>query len=423
MAKKTSPSSRGPKKSAVAKQRDIEKLVANAKKKRAGEKNALGTPTVGPLPAFSQEKRVRMPLAQLSPAPLSPPSIIFQRPRQPKTRSRYPDPLSGGKERGFFLHDRHHGHKALAHLPKEPHVGRAPSFVPKGQFRFLDLPGELRNQVYDYCVPRTHYALKWIDGKKKSGSLTYTLPRYGKASEPRLQADVIENRRLTRKVRDSGRKAVMDDLYRQVNPVSLLWACRQMYPEAASVLYAKSTFSFVLPSTLRHFLNTLTAANKASITSLKIKHQVYGHPAKTEDQRFKAKADRSWNDLCWRISDECSSLSHLGLEMDLNRCPISFGSLDAAMAGGFGTKWMQPLWAFQEIGLKRFWYRLRSAIVAGTVLEVESYNIRKAILDEEWDDNVEAERDAYGYDLNVPRKGGLILCLAGNDLVGTQQGF
>ncbi|KAL9126064.1 MAG: hypothetical protein Q9217_004822 [Psora testacea] len=420
MAVKKAATLRKAKKSSAPKQKGIKKVIENAER-RTYSQDTLGTPTVGPLPASPEMKTVRLPLTHVILTPMPPPMLKFLRPCQPISTSRDPIPVTVDPEQGIFVLDRRHERKALTSLPKEPHTERALRYIPRGQFPFLELPGELRNKIYNYAIPCESYAINWVHHKQRSRSLTYRLGGRDKAFAPRLEPDVIERRRATRNLHNSVRGIIMEDVHEQINPVSLLWVCRKMYPEAATIFYGKSTFSFTFLSTLRHFLNNLTVADKAAITRLTVKYQAYGHPAKTENAIYKHKHDKAWEDLCWRIADECPSLTSLALDLNLRRCPISFGPLEIAHIGGFSTKWMQPLWAFEDRNLKRFLLKLRSAIMDGAVLEVESQNLRKAVLGEAWDQEAEAKRDAFGNDNRKKKKEKqkqkLIFSLAGEDLL------
>ena len=85
--------------------------------------------------------------------------------------------------------------KPLVCLPCEPNTKRALRYTSKGHFRFLELPGELRNKVYDYAMVKQYYEIGWVDGNHKSKSLTYGLPRLGNAYGPRLDLNAARLRR------------------------------------------------------------------------------------------------------------------------------------------------------------------------------------------------------------------------------------
>ena len=63
---------------------------------------------------------------------------------------------------------------------------------------------------------------------------------------------------------------------------------------------------------------------------------------------------------------------------------------------GIGAQWIKPLWAFQDVGIQRCWVRLHCLSKDSSVLEVESWKVRKEILGALWNEEEEAQRDAYG---------------------------
>ena len=163
-----------------------------------------------------------------------------------------------------------------------------------------------------------------------------------------------------------------------------------------NVRYSRSTFIFEGIGPLRHFIDNVTPQNKASITKLKLTYKAYGHPARTENRIWKIKADRQWEDLCWRISYECPSLNHLILDLDYGYSKLQFIPLFELNSHTFGTEWRLALWAFEGLDLNSCACRLRSATTSEAVLEVESYKIRQALLGEAWNDEAERDRDAFG---------------------------
>lgn len=180
-------------------------------------------------------------------------------------------------------------------------------------------------------------------------------------------------------------------------PAALLSVCRQLNKEASTVFYSKSTFTFHGLGALRSFLDRLSPLSKESITRLAIIYRQYGNPERTEDSPWKTEHDRLWERLCWRVADECVSLTHLTLDLTLNKSPISFVPFDEAGEEGLGAQWIKPLWAFQDVGIERCWGRIRCSSKARSVLEVESWKMRKEILGDRWDDEAEAHRDPYGF--------------------------
>ena len=296
--------------------------------------------------------------------------------------------------------------RPLVRLPCEPSTPRALRYERHGVFQFLDLPGEIRNQIYDLAIVKDEYQLVWVNNNHKSKSLTYRNPR--STTTPIVLSKDAAQRRRSLDIKNKPkaiRERLPSDYYGPV-PTTLLLVNKKMHDEAASVFYAKSTFHFHALGTLRHFLDQLTPVATRSITSLAIKYQAYGHPQFRDNRLWKAKHDRLWAKLCWRVADECS-LKNLLLDLKLNVAPTTFCSLDEAEFEGIAAAWIRPLWAFQDIDLQRCWVRLRCASKEDSVLEVESWKLRKDILGDAWDDEAESKRDAYGF--STSRKSGEVI--------------
>ena len=380
MARRQTPT-RAAKKGLIGKRNEINKLIeeANRRKSLSGTKLPPGI------------ANVRLPPLQLTSQgnQRGPSHIRHQRPKKV---------VPGLIQDHCPNFDHQRGPKeSLVCLPCEPNTKRALRYTSKGHFPFLELPGELRNKIYDYAMVKQYYEIKWVDNNHKSHSLTYRLPRLGKASGPHLDSGTAKRRRkldCSRRV-PSQKRLVGDSISR--GPAALLAVCSTMHQEACSVFYSKSTFTFHALGTLRHFLKNLSPVAMKALTRLAIKYRAYGEPNRTEDQVWKAKHDHLWEDLCWRLADQCVSLTHLSLELTLNKSPLCFAPFDLADEAGIGAQWIKPLWAFQDTGIQRCWVRLHCLSKESSVLEVESWKVRKEILGALWDEAAEAERDAYGF--------------------------
>ena len=288
--------------------------------------------------------------------------------------------------------------KPLVCLACEPNTKRAPRCLPKGQFPFLKLPGELRNKIYEYGILNQYYEIGWVDSNHKNKTLTYRLPKLGRAQGPHLEPGAARRRREL----DVSRRVPIQKRLTEGSiapgPAALLAVCTKVHDEACSVFYSKSTFAFHGLGALRHFLDNLSPIATEALARLVIKYRAYGEPSLTEDQIWKAKHDRLWEDLCWRIADQCTSLTRLSLDLTLNKSPLWFAPFDLAGEAGIGAQWIKPLWAFQDVGVQRCWVRLNCLSKDSSVLEVESWKVRKEILGASWNEKAEAQRDAYGFE-------------------------
>ncbi|KAG8525411.1 uncharacterized protein KY384_009055 [Bacidia gigantensis] len=380
MAKKKANVPAKPKKGKIAHQKYIQNEINKAK---SPNPDLSSIEKSNAKSRASSKATTRLPVTQHAGPTKSVPMITFLKPRYPPDTTTKPlDPVSPGL-------------RPTVKLP----------YSRKGRFPFLDLPGELRNKIYAYALPRETFHLYWVDRSQRTKTLTYGLPLRPMAKQPCLEQDVLERRGATRRSRGerSGyHNPVMTEIYTQVNPISLLWVCSKMYPEVSSIFYSLSTFRFNRIGTIRHFLKNLTQANRVSIQSLTLQHQTYGHPSSKGNSIWKWKADKAWQELCWRIPEECPSLTNLNLELNYKLCPMTFGKLDLARDGCFSTRWMLALWGFQDFGIKRISCVIRSDIVDPLVLEVACRELREELLGEDWDADAEAKRDAWGFSKMTP---------------------
>ncbi len=396
MAKKnkTQPrSQRPPKKSLVSKKAEIEKLIEASKEKSFSE-----TKSRTPSPS-ERTANVRLPPCQ--------PRILPTRAFTTRQNLHCIHPtyaisrVQGSTQDKFFVRSepcRKAPVNPTVRLPQEPSTSRAlRHYKREGRFPFLDLPGELRNKIYDYAITKEHYAIEWVGNTQKSKSLTYRLPRPTGAHPPKLEPGAAQRRRLLdyhhRRVHAT--HLAEDDVH--PGPTVLLFVCKSMSDEAASVLYSKCMFHFHGLRALRHFLDNLRPLTTKSITRLALTYDAYGHPVKTEDQRWKEKHDRLWEQLCWRVADNCP-LIQLSLKLKLPRSPTFFCAFDKVRATDIATRWIMPLWAFQDAGIQRCWGQIQCHSKSRSELQKESLRMRKEIVGEMWDGEAESTRDDYGYD-------------------------
>ena len=321
----------------------------------------------------------------------------------------------------------HHPGKPLVCLPCEPNTKRELRYPRKGHFPFLKLPGELRNKIYDYCIVNQYYEIGWVDNNHKNKSLTYRLPRLGRADGLHLESGAARRRRQL----DCSRRAPCQKRLAEgaINPgpAALLSVCSKIHNEACTVFYSNSTFTFHGLGVLRQFLNNLSPIATEALSRLVINYRAYGEPNRTEDRIWKVKHDRLWEDLCWRIADQCTSLTHLSLDLTLNKSPLCFAPFDLLNKAGIGAQWIKPLWAFQDAGIQRCWVRLHCLSKDSSVLEVESWKVRKEILGASWNEEAEAQRDAYGFEKRqvgeIEAKKDMVLkILVDGDLEGALEG-
>jgi len=394
MAKKQNTQSRrnGPKKSLVGKKAGIDKLIEASKSISLSQSNSA--------PYTSS---IRLPPRHPNAPNHSPHKLLKYNPNRvvhPVQPKQIVPGLPEPEHQLYLIRDRRCHDKPevpLVRLPCEPSTSRALRFTPRGHFPFLELPGELRNKIYELAIPKEHYSIKWVYHNQKSKSLTYCLPRQSGFPGPQLSPDTAQRRRLLDFHHRRASNKHLPEECLQNSPTVLLLVCKRISKEATTVFYAKSMFYFNGLGTLRFFLDHLRPVAMTSIKKLSLKYRAYGNPLMTENQRWKVKHDRLWEALCWRVADECS-LTHLNIELILNKSPWAFSKFDEVEPTDLGTRWIRPLWAFQDAGIERCWGRIQCISQSDSVLEEKSLEMRKEILGELWDEKAEESRDAFGFE-------------------------
>lgn len=180
-------------------------------------------------------------------------------------------------------------------------------------FLFLDLPGEIRNKIYDLVVPAATVIISGNHPQKELKKLKAQQPlKKHKASRHRLFGEVTVN-------------AV---------PIALLLTCRQMHHEAVKFIYGRTTFCFNRIVTIRKFLNNAPAAGLESIESLAITHTGYAEPRWLADREWKLRHERKWSMTLERIKAQMSALQRLNLRITFFDWPCRL-DLD--------ERWARPL--------------------------------------------------------------------------------
>lgn len=178
---------------------------------------------------------------------------------------------------------------------------------------FLDLPGEIRNKVYDYLF---------------SGHVEIV---HGRSTKPRITCAKIlctysTNHRLNpTSLAHDNRHSTRPDLLR---------TCRAINEEATVFLYANITFRFVSMSTINNFLDTVPTGGAKAITRLELQHSTYGEPRLMEDRRWKLLHDKKWRKTCRRIAEEMGAIEQLKISLRICDWPTQLN---------LAADWAKPL--------------------------------------------------------------------------------
>jgi hypothetical protein len=204
---------------------------------------------------------------------------------------------------------------------------------PKQFSRFLDLPAEIRNQIYDLVIPNSHVAVKSTHPQRERNALR----KHCLFSE-----DTLSRNRLF------GRILSIDD--EETDPLHIMRVCRQAYQEVTLIFYSKTTLCFDTMQSIRKFLNRASKAGIGSVRALDIKINSYGEPQLTKDCAWKSKWDGQWDDLCARLAREMISLRRVYLDLTLATWPTQLSP---------HADWCRPLLRLKGQGLHLVTLKLR----------------------------------------------------------------
>ncbi|KAI4161863.1 MAG: hypothetical protein LQ342_004554 [Letrouitia transgressa] len=380
----------------LAKKAEIEKLINEAKKtqparaskpdSRRPRQNAKNGPRPRPKEVSNRTAIIRLPSPKPGTFPTVkhilydlPPKIPVPKPKQ------VPNPNS-----------------VIVRLPPNGSSVTPAARKPSSK-SFCDLPGEIRNRIYDFSFPADTFEIVRVKGTSKVVvELTYL--RYknhqpSTASGPRITPEAARRRRLFDLPRRLRTLEAVPPYELSPGPAALLLTCRKINAEATSIFYSKATFSFQHMRPLRRFLDTLRPCTRSCIRALILSHHTANLPVLVKDNWCKEKNDWHWKDLCWQIACECEGLEALTLHLVIHDKPFMTGP-DAC--------WMDPLCAFQDLHFKHCWVTLRHCFPShDAVMEVEAYKIRKLLMGDNFREPTAADRLEGGTGRGGGRRGGI----------------
>ncbi|KAG9783878.1 hypothetical protein KCU88_g2923, partial [Aureobasidium melanogenum] len=213
---------------------------------------------------------------------------------------------------------------ATSSVGVQPQTSSTQSTSPAKPFPFLDLPGELKNKIYDLVIPTTRVVVTGSHPKKDLETLKWMFPNKEHKTRVRLLGEVTG---------DTERASM-----------ALLLTCRQMNEEVVTFIYSRTTFCFDRMAILNKFLNVIPGAAAKSIGKLEITHVGYGEPQWIRDREWKLRHDEKWAKTLKRLQQEMTSLTTLVLDLTLFDWPCRL-EIDES--------WAKPLLDLAEDGLER----------------------------------------------------------------------
>lgn len=253
-------------------------------------------------------------------------------------------------------------------------------------FPFLELPGEIRNKIYDLVIPRSHVLVIGSHPQKEfNRSQKYALDPIRKPPRYRL----------------SGRILSIDDL--DADPLGFLRTCQQVNREATPVFYSKTTICFNNLKTIHKFLNIAPALGLDNMCSLSLTISSYGEPHLTKDCKWKQKQDQRWDDTCSRLAARLPNLQCLELDLRLATWPTQLS---------VNADWTIPLMRLRRGGLHSVRLTLHHYRFNETRLDMVARKLEDRMMTEEGRDErdlQEALQAVREMELNQARKDSLPL--------------
>jgi hypothetical protein len=224
---------------------------------------------------------------------------------------------------------------------------------------FLDLPGELRNRIYDALFDEFPLCIEWNRPPKDLGHAIELRhkPRY------RLSSMLLSE---PPKTRQAGQNSWI--------PLELLRVCRKVYDETYPLLYVKTELLIGSMVALDRFLNIAPPYGVKNIRKLHLVHSTYGEPLLLDMREWKIRHDKKWMKLCRRIAEDMTGLESVRIDLYIHDRPTR---LDTRAA------WAKPLLVLKGTGLDRVDVILhhndfddQQLAAAARTLELEMMNAR-----------------------------------------------
>jgi len=173
-------------------------------------------------------------------------------------------------------------------------------YTPKKLRGFLALPGEIRNQIYNYYFEselHCEMTSKRHQLQQQKKPPTIKLCSGLIASSPILPVSkTFDTVPVIRFSRCLGKYNVIQGL--QTNWLGSSYAlslvCKQVYAETVTFLYCKTVFIFDSPKRIANFFDIVSSTRLHCITKLRLHYDTYGHPKSTHDIIWQDKHDQSW---------------------------------------------------------------------------------------------------------------------------------
>ncbi|KAL5398424.1 hypothetical protein PMIN06_006552 [Paraphaeosphaeria minitans] len=212
-----------------------------------------------------------------------------------------------------------------------PFAHTRPRVMMKKRVGFLDLPGEIRNQIYE-CHFQQGFKCEFVEMSAKLGHTQREclkfLGRNRRSGDiyahylrrPAPVADVRFSRVLGRYERNRG----LDTRW-TTSLTGLIFVCKQVHTECIGLFYLNTIFAFDSPIRIANFLKVPSATNLANVTKIQLHYRVYGDPWETKDIQWKEKHFQCWNRTCKTVAIKLTNLQHIEIWIYTRETNVRFG--------------------------------------------------------------------------------------------------
>ncbi|KAJ4984475.1 hypothetical protein SVAN01_10027 [Stagonosporopsis vannaccii] len=221
----------------------------------------------------------------------------------------------------------------------------------KEKMSFLELPGEIRNRVYQYYF-RESYNCELVGAACHRSPATPTITflpdsstskrdRYGGRKDLESERSLVI--RFPRLRRPNSTVRNLPPLG-WLNPHgALVLVCKQIHAETLPLLYQRITFVVQAPRRITAFLHKIPKPSYSYVTKLHLHYSTYGSPKAASDVVWQEKHIESWNRVCKVASKSLTCLQELRVDVWINQDAPKFN---------LRQKWLQPLWQFRRLACK-----------------------------------------------------------------------
>ena len=220
------------------------------------------------------------------------------------------------------------------------------------KFKFLQLPGEIRNKIYDHLFG--HYRVR-IRGNHPEKEMKESLDVWKRAKRKSKDAAIPKPLKPRYRLRCDFEKGLRSytsrPCRRSLVATELLGVCRTVHDEAIPYLYSRMFNHFESTKCLARFLNGASPQGLAYIRKLEILHIGYGEPQLSNARPYKRAHDAKWLGACEAISEKMTRLQYLRMDIQICDWPTQLNMT---------ASWVRPLMSMKgENGLNQVHIFLR----------------------------------------------------------------